>query len=103
MGPMKKSDNAVRAIRAASTESQVIGALHDYVSSLDAAEVALLPAEIMAFGLAHAEEAVQSALYLVHTQMLRLGDSPEAAVLNEVTLVFSSAARRLAALAKDTT
>jgi hypothetical protein len=100
---MKKSDVAVRAIRTASTESHVIAAVRDYLATLDAHEVALVPAEIMAFGLAAAEEAIQSALYLVHTQMLRTHEEVESAVLNDVTLVFSAAARRIAALAKDTT
>ena len=100
---MKKSDVACRAIGAASSETQVIAAVRRYLSSLEASEVAQLPAEIVNFSLSPAEEAVQSALYLVHTQMLRLGDTPEAAMLNDVTLVFSTAARRLAVLAKDTT
>ena len=100
---MKKSDAACSAIHAASSETQVITAVRHYLSTLEASEVALLPREIVDFGLGHTEDAVQSALYLVHTQMLRLGDTPEAAMLNDVTLVFSTAARRLAALAKDTT
>ena len=98
---MKKSDSAVRAIRAATTESEVIAAVRDYLTSLDAAQLALLPAEIMAIGMSHAEELVQSALQLVHSEMLAMRDAPEAAVLNEIALVFSTAAQRLAALAKD--
>ncbi len=100
---MKKSDSACRDIRAASTESQVVAAVRAYLASLDPAEVALVPTEIMAFNLSGAEEAVQAALHLVHAQMLGMRDATQYAMLSEVVLVFSTAARRLAVLAKDTT
>ena len=99
---MKKSDKACRAIGAASTETEVLAAVRDYLSSLEASEVAVLPAQLMALVLSGAEEVVQSALQLVHTEMLAAHDRPEAALLNQVTLVFSTAAKRLAALAKNT-
>jgi hypothetical protein len=98
---MKKSDSACRAIRAASTEAEVIGALRNYLASLGAAQMALIPAEIVAIGIRHAEEVVQSALQLVHREMLETRDAVDAAVLSEVALVFSTAAQRLTVLAKD--
>ena len=100
---MKKSDSACRAIRAARTESQVVAALRSYLSSLDAAEVVLIPVQILTLGLNHAEESVQQALELIHTQMASVREAPQSSMLNEIALVFSTAARRLAVLAKDVT
>ena len=99
---MNKSDSACRAIKAASTEAQVIAAVRSYLSSLGPAEVAVLPAQVMTLVLSETEEIVQSALQLVHSEMLAAHDAPEATLLSQVTLVFSTAANRLAALAKDT-
>jgi hypothetical protein len=98
---MKTSDTACRAIRAAKTESQVIAAVQEYLKTLDASQIAVLPAEIMAFGVRHAEEALHSALHMVHTEMLKLGETAASEVLTDVTLVFTTAAKRLAVLAKD--
>ena len=98
---MKKSDSARRAITSASTESEVISAVRGYLSSLDALEIALLPAPLMALMLSEAEEIVQSALQLVHTALLAARDSSEAELLGDAHLVFAAAAKRLAALAKD--
>jgi hypothetical protein len=98
---MKRSDAACRAIRSAKTENQVITAVQDYLKTLDQAEIAVLPADILAFGVRQAEEALHTALHHVHEQMLKLDEAAGSAVLTEVTLVFTTAAKRLAALAKD--
>jgi hypothetical protein len=98
---MKKSDSAVRAIRAAKNETQVIAAVRDYLAALDAGEIALIPIDLMASGLEQAEEIVQSALQLVHGAMGAAHSKAAATVLNEATLVLSEAAKRLAALATD--
>ena len=99
---MKKSDAAVRAIRAAKAESQVVAAVQEYLASLGPAVIGILPAGILAVGLRQAEEVIQSALELVHEQMLGKEDSPQASLLNDVELVLSTAAKRLAVLARDT-
>jgi hypothetical protein len=99
---MKKGDSACRAINAAANESQVLAAVRDYLASLSAADVALMPAEVMALGLDQIEDLIQSALQLVHHQMMELREAPNAAVLNEAALVLSTAAKRLATLATDT-
>ena len=98
---MKRGDSAVRAIRAASSESQVVEAVQAYLGSLEASEVAQLPEEVLTLGLRQAEEVIQSALALVHCEMLGVREAPGAALLNETALVLSTAAHRLAALAKD--
>jgi hypothetical protein len=99
---MKKSDVACRDIRAARSESDVITAVRGYLDSLSAEEASVLPAELLARGISQAEELIQSALALVHDQMLGKHDSPDASLLNEIELVFSTAAKRLAVLARDT-
>jgi predicted nucleic acid-binding protein len=61
----------------------------------------LLPASLTGLGVSHVEEVVQSAVQLVHREMLSALDAPEAALLKDAALVFSTAAQRLAALAKQ--
>jgi hypothetical protein len=98
---MTRSDRACRAIRAANSESEVIEAVREYVESLDLGDVALLPAEILSMGLAPAEELVQSALAALHSAAGGAERAADGGVFHETTLVFTAAARRLAALARD--
>lgn len=98
---MTRGEKACTAIRAAAKESDVIGAVREYLESLDKSDAARLPAEILAMGLASAEELVQSALQALHTGMGAAQGDSKAGILNEATLVFTTAARRLAVLAKD--
>jgi hypothetical protein len=97
---LKDTQSTCRAIQAATTETQVVALIREYLSSLSAAEVALLPAGLTSLGISHVEEVVQSALQLVHREMLSVLDEPESAFLREASLIFSCAAQRLAALAK---
>lgn len=98
---MKKSDSACRAIRAATTETQVVSAVREYLGSLGATELAVIPVELLAIGISEAEEIVQSALQLVNRELLEVHDAPASGVLKDASLVLSTAAQRLAALAKD--
>jgi hypothetical protein len=97
---LKDTQSICRAIQAAPTEAQVITVVREYLASLDPTEIALLPAGLIGLGISHVEEVVQSALQLVHREMLSALDAPEAAFLKDAALVFSTAAQRLAALAK---
>lgn len=99
---MKSSERACRDIRAASSESQVIQAVSDYLDTLQPGAVALLPAELKAMGLKQAEEVIHLALEIVHGQMGRAEGAAGADILNEIVLVLSTAARRLAVLASNT-
>lgn len=99
---MKSSDRACRTIRAATSESQVIQAVSEYLKSLHPTVVAIFPAELMAVGLQQAEEVIHSALDIVHRQIARSDLPAEADTLNEIVLVLSTAARRLAILAGNT-
>jgi hypothetical protein len=97
---LKDTQSTCRALQAAHTESQVVSIVREYISSLSPAELALLPAGLGSLGISHVEEVVQSALQLVHREMLSVLDAPEAAFLKDAALIFSTAAQRLAALAK---
>jgi hypothetical protein len=96
---LKNSSSTCLAIQSASTEEQVLSSVRDYLSSLSAAEVALMPAGLAALGTSRAEEVVQSALQLVHHEMMVALDAPEADLIKDAVLVFSTAATRLATLA----
>lgn len=97
---MKSSDTACRAIRAASTESDVMRAVSNYLESLEPAALALLPSELTAIGLSHAEEVIHSALELAQSRIGRSAKTtPQARTLSDIVLVLSAAARRLATLA----
>ena len=98
---MTKAEKACREIRAATKESQVIGAVKDYIDSLTPADATALPEEILALGLTQAEEVIQSGLQALHSRMEGRGEKGKNAILSEASLVFTTAARRLAALAKD--
>ena len=58
-----------------------------------------MPAALIALGQSHAENIVQSALQLVHEEMLTVLDAPESDLLRQSVLVLATASRRLAMLA----
>ena len=98
---MTKSQKACRAVRSAKTGSQVINAVQQYLHSLNASDAAQLPKELLVVGLTPAEELIQSALQALHDCITQKGDAPKGGVVRETMLVFTTAARRLAILAKD--
>ena len=87
------------AIQTASSEEQVISAVRTYLSSLSTAEAASMPAGLIAIGKSHVENIVQSALQLVHEEMLSALDTPESDLLRDAVLVLATATTRLASLA----
>jgi hypothetical protein len=96
---MKDSHTACLAIERAATQDEVLASVREYLSSLTPDEVALLPAGLAALGTTRAEEVVHSALQLVHHEMRVALDAPEAKLIKEAVVVFSTAATRLATLA----
>ena len=98
---MTNREKACREILAAKHESQVLLAVREYLDSLDVADAALLPAELLVMGLTPAEELIQSALHALHSALGPRGEASKAGVLKDTADVFAAAARRLAALAKD--
>ena len=98
---MKDPQSTCRAIQAAATQEQVIAVVREYLGSLTPSEAAMLPVGLTSLGVSHVEEVVQSALQIVHREMLSVLDAPEATILKEASLVFSTAAQRLAMLTKQ--
>lgn len=98
---MTKSEKACRVIQSAKKESQVVGAVRDYLDSLDASDVAQLPAEVAVLGLTPAEELIQSALQALHNCLAEAGATRKGGIVRETALVFTTAARQLTLLAED--
>ena len=96
---MTNSRSTCAAIQSASTEDQVVGAVRDYLASLSAAEVALMPAGLTTLGRSHAANVVESALELVHREMVEVRGAAEMELIRDAVLVLATAATRLAALA----
>ena len=96
---MKDSRSACAAIQTAATEEEVVLAVRGYLSSFSDAEVALMPAGLIALGTTDAQGVVQGALELVQREMLAALDAPGADLIRDAVLVFSTAATRLATLA----
>ena len=97
---MTNTEKACRSIRAAKNETQVMAAVREYLDSLDAKDLATLPAELLVLGLTPAEELIQAALQALHDALPGSG-AKGGAIVNDTALVFKAAARRLAALAED--
>jgi hypothetical protein len=86
------------AIRAASTEAEVMSAVRDYLSSLSPDKVAILPPTLVTLGIDYAKDIAQAALELARHEALAVADAPQAAFLNDAATVLSTAAMRLAVL-----
>ena len=97
---MTKSRKACGAIHRAKNEAEVINAVRQYLDSLEASDAAELPGELLLLGMTPAEELIQSALQALH-DLIGKKSSPKGGVVRETTLVFTTAARRLASLATD--
>ena len=96
---MKNSRSTCLAIENALTQDEVVVSVREYLASLNPAEIALMPPGLAVFATGRAEEVVHSALQLVHHEMAVALDAPEAELIKEAVLVFSTAATRLATLA----
>jgi glucokinase len=96
---LKKSASTCLAIQSAATEEQVVSAVREYLDTLSAEQVALMPAGLTVLARSHAEDVVHTALQLVHHEILSAFDAPEAELIREAVSVFSTAATRLATLA----
>lgn len=99
---MSNTEAACRRIRAASTESQVIAAVRDYVVALGPAELAALPMQLLPASLLQGEEVIHSALQLIEDAVTRVaGVAAGSEVTDDMRLVLTTAARRLAALSRS--
>ena len=96
---MSKSDVACRKIRAATTESQVIAAVREYLGSLGPADALGVPLHAVSSCLVHTEESIHSALQLVEDALAALqGGSAKSDAAEGTRLVLTSAARKIATL-----
>jgi len=99
---LNKSEVACRKIRAATTESQVVAAVQDYVASLGAGDVAGLPLHALSACLVRTEESIHSALQLFEDAVGRAArDVPDRGTADDMRLVLTTAARRLAAISAN--
>ncbi|HXF77642.1 MAG TPA: hypothetical protein VN598_02175 [Usitatibacter sp.] len=96
---MKDVDSTCVALRAASTEAQVVTILREYLSSLGTETVAYVPATVLSLGINHAKEIAQAAVEVGIREAQAAVDAPEAALLKDVGTVLSTAAMRLVVLA----
>lgn len=97
---MKVQDACV-AIQTAKTKTDVISAVRNYLSSLEASKVALMPPTLLALGVDHARELAQASIELASREATAALDGPTVAFLKEAATVFSTAAMRLAVLSAD--
>lgn len=96
--PVKDATSTCVAIRNAQTPAEVVAALRDYVAALNAAGLALVPSMLLTVGVDHAREIAQAALELARREAAAAANDPDAAILKEAAMVFSTAAMRLAVL-----
>lgn len=94
---MSKANATCKRIRAATTESQVMAAVREYLSSLGPPEVAGIPLHIVSTSLVMTEESLHTAIQAFEDALgaVGVGDGDAA---EGTRVVLTTAARRLAAL-----
>ena len=96
---MSKTETACKKIRAASTESQVINVVREYLTSLGPPELAGIPLHALSSTLVHTEESIHSAIQVFEDAVAGVADGNSNADVAEGTRqVLATAARRIAAL-----
>jgi len=99
---VSKSDVACKKIRAATTESQVIGVVREYLGSLGPADALGVPVHAVSSCLVHTEESIHSALQVLEDALAALqGGSANPDAAEGTRLVLTTAARRIATLNGD--
>jgi hypothetical protein len=96
---MTNASSTCTAIRTASTESEVVTLVRQYLATLSAEKTALVPPTLLALGINHAREIAQAAVEVASREALSASDAPEAQFLKDVGMVLSTAAMRLVVLA----
>ena len=96
---MKDSASTCLAIQAASSETQVISIVREYLSALGPEKTAFMPATVLNVGISYAKDIAQAALEIATREADAAPDAPEAALLRDVGTVLSTAAMRLVVLA----
>jgi hypothetical protein len=89
---------ACRVIREAATEGEVVRALTEYLESLHPMAVAAIPANLLSLHLTHAKDIMGAAVILARHEAKMAHDTPESAIVKDVSSVLTAAATRLAVL-----
>ena len=85
-----------RQIQSASNEDEIVAAVRNYLSSIDAPSIAALPASLFALQVNQAGDIAAAAVELARREATIAHDAPEAAIIRDVTKVLSTAAMRMA-------
>jgi hypothetical protein len=94
-----KTEVACRKIRSASTETQVIAAVQEYLVSLGPPEVAGIPLHALSSSLVQTEESIHSAIQTLEDALAAIqGGTSSRDAAEGTKRVLTTAARRLAAL-----
>ena len=91
-----------RAIAAASTESEVVGAVRQYLGMLDLHKVTL-PGTLLSLQVNHAADIASVAVDLARHEATLVQQGPEATLLKDVCTVLSTAAMRLVMISMEPT
>ena len=96
---LNKTEVACRKIRAATTESQVVAAVRDYLASLGPPEALGIPLQVLSSCLVQTEESIHSAIQLFEDAIGAMREGgPDSNAAEGTRVVLSTAARRLAAI-----
>ena len=87
-----------RVIREAASEGEVVRALTEYLESLHPLAVAAIPANLLSLHLTHAKDIMGAAVVLARHEAKMIQETPEAAIVRDVSNVLTAAATRLAVL-----
>jgi len=87
-----------RIIREAQSEGEVVRALTEYLESLHPMAVAAIPANLLSLHLTHAKDIMGAAVILARHETKMIQETPEAAIVKDVSSVLTAAATRLAVL-----
>jgi hypothetical protein len=90
--------DACRIIRAAESEGEVVKALTEYLESLHPMAVAAIPANLLSLHLTHTKDIMGAAVILARHETKMIQETPEAAIVKDVSNVLTAAATRLAVL-----
>jgi hypothetical protein len=87
-----------RAIREAESEGEVVRVLTEYLESLHPMAVAAIPANLLSLHLTQAKDIMGAAVILARHETKMAQETPEAAIVKDVSNVLTAAATRLAVL-----
>ena len=87
-----------RLIREAETEGDVVRALQEYLESLHPMAVAAIPAHLLSLTLTETKDIMGAAVILARHEAKMMEQTPEAAIVRDVSNVLTAAATRLAVL-----